>query len=355
MPIFWYDNVVSTRRIKVKKEKKLYIVIAILAVCLVTSIIINCNQTAKLKNGEEVVVKVGDEKITADNLYSDLKEKYSISILVNEIDHILFDSKYKTDDTEKKTIENEISSIKANYQDEETYLQAIKTYYGVSSEEEFKDLLSLEYKRNLAVNDYVKEKVVTDQEIQNYYDTKIIGDIKASHILIKSNASDSDSQETKTKKEEEAKKKAEEIIAKLKDGQDFAKLAKKYSEDEGTKEDGGNLGYFNNDDNYEENFVAAAASLETGKFTEEPIKTEYGYEIILKVDEKDKAKLDDVKDTIKTTLAEEKLKNDSNLYYNSLSSIREDEKVEFKDNVIQKKYNNYLEKLLTNSPNEKRS
>lgn len=331
-----------------KKEQKLYVVIAGLVVCLIVSIIINCNQTAKLKNGEEVVVKVGDSKITADNLYSDLKEKYSMNILVNEIDHLLFDTKYKTDDAEKKTIENEINSIKSNYQDEETYLQAIKSYYGVESEEEFKNLLSLEYKRNLAVNDYIKENVVTENEIQDYYDTKTIGDIRASHILIKSNASDSDSQETKTEKEEQAKKTAEEIIAKLKDGQDFAKLAKKYSNDEGTKDDGGDLGYFNKDDNYEENFVTAAAMLEKGKFTEEPIKTEYGYEIILKVDEKDKPKLEDVKETIKETLAQQKLQNDSNLYYNSLSNIRKEE-VTFKDNVIKKQYESYLERLITNS------
>lgn len=335
-----------------KNTKTLYGIIGILSIALLTSIIINFNQTAKLKNGKEVAVKIGKTKITADDLYKDLKEKYAINILVNEIDHILFDKKYKTDDKEKKSIENQISTIKENYNDNDTYLQAIQSYYGVANEDEFKDMLSLEYKRNLAVQKYVEEKIITEDEIKSYYDTKTIGDIKASHILIKSNASDNDSQDEKTKKEEEAKKKAKEIIEKLNNGEDFKKLAKKYSDDKGTAEDGGNLGYFNSDDNYEENFVTAAATLEKGKYTTEPVKTEYGYEIILKVAEKNKPKLSKVKNSIKETLAEEKLKSDASLYYNSLIQIREDEKVEFKDNIIKRKYNDYLEKLLKNNSSD---
>ena len=53
----------------------------------------------------------------------------------------------------------------------------------------------------------LKKKVVTDEEVTTYYDTKVIGDVKASHILIKSNAKDSDSEETKTKKKMKQKRK----------------------------------------------------------------------------------------------------------------------------------------------------
>lgn len=329
-----------------KNTKVLYGVIAALTFALIGSIVINYNQTAKLKNGKEITVKIGKTKITAEDLYSELKEKYSMSILIDKIDHTLFDSKYKTDDKEKKAIDTQVNGIKSNYNnDESMFIQAIQSYYGTSTEEEFRDLLSIEYKRNLAVHDYIEDKVVTEDEIKEYYETKTIGEIKASHILIKSKATDKDSQEEKTKKEEEAKKKAENIIKKLKDGEDFKKLAKKYSDDKGTSDNGGDLGYFNSDDNYEENFVNAAATLEIGKFTEEPIKTEYGYEIILKVAEKDKPKLNKVKNSIKENIANEKLAQDSSLYYNSLVKIRE-EKVTFKDNVIKRKYQDYIDKIL---------
>lgn len=327
------------------KEKKLYISIVILAVCLTISLIFNFTHTAKLKNGEEVAVKVDKKTITADTLYSELKEKYSMNILIDKIDHMLLDTTYKTDDTETSQVENQIKTIKANYDSDEAYLEAIKSYYGVESEDEFKDMLSLEYKRGLAVKDYVKDNEVNDTEINNYYETKVIGDVKASHILIKSNASDDDSDSEKQAKEEKALEKAKKIIAKLDAGEDFAKLAKKYSDDEGTAEDGGNLGYFNTDDNYSEEFVMAAAALETGKYTEEPLKTEYGYEIILKVAEKDKAKLDDIKDDIKSTLADEKLNSNNSLYYNSLFSYR-DSKVTFKDSTLKSQYKSYKNKLL---------
>ena len=90
-----------------KNTKVLYGIIGVLSVSLLTSIIINFNQTAKLKNGKEVAIKVGKTKITADDLYKDLKEKYAMNILVDKIDHTLFDNKYKTDDKEKKQIESQ--------------------------------------------------------------------------------------------------------------------------------------------------------------------------------------------------------------------------------------------------------
>ncbi len=333
-----------------KNLKVLYSIIIILIVALITSIVMYFNQTARLKNGKEVVVKVNKTKITANDLYDDLKQKYAMNILVDEIDHILLDTKYKTNDKETESIENQISQIKANYNDEETYLQVIQSYYGVTTEDEFKELLSLEYKRDLAVTDYIKENDITDKEIQDYYDTKVIGDVKASHILIKSDAKDSDSEDEKSKKEEEAKKEAEKIIEKLNNGEDFAKLAKKYSDDKATASKGGDLGYFNKDDNYSEEFVTTAAQLEKGKYTKEPIKTEYGYEIILKVAEKDKPSLDDEKDNIKQTLAEEKLNNDRTSYHKALMSYR-DKNITFKDEKVKSLYESYKEKLIESVSN----
>ena len=268
------------------KKKIIYGITTVLAISLLTG----CG-AAKLKNGEELVAKVDNYKISADDLYSEMKGKYAVKTLIDNIDHQLLDTTYKTDETETKAIENQIEEIKKTYgSNDQIFEQIIKQVYNVESVDELKAMLSLDYKRDLAIKDYVKEKVVTDEEVTTYYDTKVIGDVKASHILIKPNAKDSDSEETKTKKENEAKKKAEEIIKKLDNGEDFAKLAKKYSDDKGTASKGGNLGYFNMDDDFEENFVSAAAALKKGAYSKEPVKTKYGYEIILKVDEKDKKK-----------------------------------------------------------------
>lgn len=332
------------------KKKIIYGITTVLAISLLTG----CG-AAKLKNGEELVAKVDNYKISADDLYSEMKEKYAVKTLIDNIDHQLLDTTYKTDETETKAIENQIEEIKKTYgSNDQIFEQIIKQVYNVESVDELKSMLSLDYKRDLAIKDYVKEKVVTDEEVTTYYDTKVIGDVKASHILIKPNAKDSDSEETKTKKENEAKKKAEEIIKKLDNGEDFAKLAKKYSDDKGTASKGGNLGYFNMDDDFEENFVSAAAALKKGAYSKEPVKTKYGYEIILKVNEKDKKKKDDLESTIRQTLADEKIKEDSSTttYYKRLRDWRESKGLKFEDKELKKMYDKYMKTLTKEDENE---
>lgn len=332
------------------KKKIIYGITTVLAISLLTG----CG-AAKLKNGEELVAKVDNYKISADDLYSEIKGKYAVKTLIDNIDHQLLDTTYKTDETETKAIENQIEEIKKTYgSNDQIFEQIIKQVYNVESVDELKAMLSLDYKRDLAIKDYVKEKVVTDEEVTTYYDTKVIGDVKASHILIKPNAKDSDSEETKTKKENEAKKKAEEIIKKLDNGEDFAKLAKKYSDDKGTASKGGNLGYFNMDDDFEENFVSAAAALKKGAYSKEPVKTKYGYEIILKVDEKDKKKKDDLESTIRQTLADEKIKEDSSTttYYKRLRDWRESKGLKFEDKELKKMYDKYMKTLTKEDENE---
>ena len=262
------------------------------------------------------------------------------------IDHQLFDEKYKTDDTEKETINSQIEQMKSQYNnDDEAFQAAIKQYLGVEDEDELRDMLSLEYKRNLAIEDYVKNSV-TDDEIQKYYDDEVIGDIKVRHILIKPDTNDDMSTEEKQEAEDKAKKKAEDLIKQLDDGADFAKLAKKYSDDTGSASDGGLIDYFNRDDNMDEAFLNASIDLEKGKYTEEPVKSSFGYHIILKVDQKSKPKLKKVKDDIIKTLADDKLNEDASLRYNALIAIREEAGIKFNDDSLKKDYDDLMQQLL---------
>ena len=93
-----------------------------------------------------------------------------------------------------------------------------------------------------------------------------------------------------------------------------------------------------------EEFDAAAFKLEKGKYTTSPIKTTYGYHIIYKLDEKEKPKLKDVKNTIIEKLVKEKLSKDATLSQETLEKIRKDAGLKFEDDDLKKAYYNYLQK-----------
>lgn len=321
-------------------KKKLICILAVLL--LVTS----CGKVPKLKNGDEAVVTMKDGDISVEELYSEMKEKYALDMLITKIDTSILNNVYKTDDEEKNYIDKQLETIKYYY---ETYyksqyksFQEYLTQNGVESEDELKENIRLTYKRNKAVKDYVKS-IITDKEIEKYYDEEIFGDISASHILIKPEYDDNASDEEKKEAEKKALKEAKEVIAKLKKGEDFAELAKEYSDDSSNSKSGGKLADFNHGQMVEA-FEDAAKELKVGSYTTTPVKTEFGYHIILKTAQKDKPALKEVKDDIISDLTDEKLKDDSTLEVTALVELRKKHKVEIQDKDIKKLYEAYVEK-----------
>ena len=260
------------------------------------------------------------------------------------IDTALLKEKYPTTEEEDTEVENQINQLKSNYTDENTLNTILAQYFGVSDLEELEEVLRLEYKRNEAVEDFIKNNL-KDDEIKKYYKENIYGEVKASHILIIPSTSEDATEDEIEKAEKEAKKTAEEIIKKLKKGEDFAKLAKKYSNDEATASNGGNLNYFELDEMVEE-FSEAVKKLDIDEYTKEPVKTSYGYHIILKTDEKEKPELKDVKKDIKEKITLQKLDADPTLYYQTLIDIRKENNIKWNDTVLEKEYNDLMEQLL---------
>ena len=320
------------------------ILISLSALLLISTITTGCGKTAEVKNGAKVAVSTNEEKITATEYYDEIK-KDSISKLINMIDKGILEKKYKSDDKENEAVKKQIDQIKQNYgSNESTYKSVLQSYFGVSSEDELEDMLRLEYKRNEAVKDYIK-KNIKDDEIKKYYEENIYGEVKASQILISSSAKSNATDDEKAKAEEKAKKKAEEIIKKLNKGEDFAKLAKKYSDDDATKSNGGDPGYFDLSD-MEETFGNAVKKLKVNEYTKDPVKTTYGYHIVLKTGEKDKPKLNKVKSKIKDKLTDEKINSSNTIYYETLMNIREDEKIKWNDDSLKKAYEDYMNNLI---------
>jgi len=121
------------------------------------------------------------------------------------------------------------------------------------------------------LQNFIKANPVTDAEIKAEYDSKVAAEkgteYKARHILVKTEA--------------EAKK----LIAELDKGADFAKLANKHSLDAKESQNGGDLGWFSAAQMVAP-FSEAVAALEKGKYTKAPVKTQFGYHVILKEDDR---------------------------------------------------------------------
>ncbi len=149
----------------------------------------------------------------------------------------------------------------------------------------------------LLAQEFMRENIeakvnVTDKEIKDYYEkhkSEFVepAQVRARHILVKvpPNAD--------KKAWAEAKKKAEMIRAKALKGEDFAKLAKEYSDDPGSKGRGGDLGYFQKGRMVPE-FEKAAFALKVGQISQ-PVKTTFGYHLI-KLEDKKPSKQESFKD-----------------------------------------------------------
>ncbi len=325
--------------------KKKILSMSLILVMLFT--ITGCGEVAKLENGQEAVVKFGEDTgISADELYTELTKNSAIAILVDMIDKKILDEHYPLTEEQEETVDQQIEDLKLQVGgDVLTFNSTIQQYYGVDNEEALKEVFLLDHRRGVAIEDYIK-KSITDSDVENYYNDEIIGDIKASHILIKPNVVDGMTEDEIATAEAEALQEAKDIITRLNDGESFEDLAKELSEDEGTAVNGGNLGFFNKNGELEDPFVESAMTLEKDAYTKEPVKTTYGYHIILKTDEKEKVELDEIKDEIIDTIMNNKILEDVELQYKTLMDIRNDNGMTFEDSNLKEQYDEFMEDLL---------
>ncbi len=148
---------------------------------------------------------------------------------------------------------------------------------------EFKRHMQFE-RRKLLMSDLLQSvgnAAVTDAEMHKVYENAVkqMGqqeEVHARHILIRAKPGDQKSSDA-------AKAKIEAIIAKLKNGADFAKLAKEDTEDPSGKANGGDLGYFSKDQMVPA-FSKVAFGLKKGEISG-PVHTQFGWHVI-KVEDK---------------------------------------------------------------------
>ena len=188
--------------------------------------------------------------------------------------------------------------------------------------------LKLKIKKGIAIQKFIETQLtnkikISDEESKSFYDGhpdlfKQPEQIKASHILIRVKP-DADEM-----KKSEAREKIKTIQLKLKKGEDFAALAKEFSECP-SKNNGGDLGYFQRGQMVK-SFEDAALALKTEEVSD-IVETKFGYHVIKTVDKKPEKTIayKDVKDDLAQHLKQEKTKEEVNKY---VQKLREKSKIE---------------------------
>lgn len=290
------------------------------------------DRIATLKDGTQPVATIDGMTLTADELYEDMKDIYSVSSLLDKLDTKILTDKYP--DTDE--MDDEVTSQAENYYKAyEQYYKMSKEDFlkqnGFNTEKKFLEYLKLNNRRTKYVKEYT-EKEVTDKEIDKYYEDEVYGDINTKHMLVKVDSSASDDDK------KEAENLAKEIISKLDEGKTFDEVKEEYK-DKITYEE---LGYKSYNAALEEAYKNEMKNLKDGEYSKEPVKTSYGYHIVYRIDQKEKPALEDIKDQIKEEIADEKISNDKNLYYVVLDKMRENANLKFEDTVLKDKYDNYM-------------
>jgi peptidyl-prolyl cis-trans isomerase C len=233
---------------------------------------------------DKVIATVNGEKIYQSELQRNINQIPNYDSLPTE-QQVIIKEKIVQAITKLTAVVQEAKKL--NIQDSTAYKQQLK---------DFKQQLMY----STLLEDHIRN-VVTEAKLKEFYnknkDSFVENKAKASHILLQTEAE------------------ANEVIQKLKAGGDFAELASEYSIGPSAK-DGGNLGWFNKDTMVGE-FSKAVFELEPGKYTQKPVKTQFGWHVIL---------------------LEDKVVDTPSLY--------EDVKEQINQEVMQIEVENYLEKII---------
>ena len=298
---------------KTNGGKKLRKIVLMGLVALISINMVACNKSTVAKIND---VKISKEeyKKTEDFLYAtgtienkDKNNKVNSDILSFIIDNEVVYQAAQEEGIKVKDFEvnEKFNNIKETIDENPAYKEKLKEA-GIN--EEFlkkqvkKDLVVSKYKEN-----FIKDIKISDKEIKAHYESHKdefkIQEVRASQILI--STLDDDNKQVSKEEKEKLKTKAEKLLNKVNNGEDFNKLAKKYSDDKNSGKNGGDLGFFSKDDKNID-FTKEVFKLDKGKRVA-LIETSYGYHIVKITDKRTVTKsLEDSKDDIKNKILNEK-------------------------------------------------
>ncbi|MGM0396353.1 MAG: peptidylprolyl isomerase [Bacillota bacterium] len=285
-------------------ERKASRKIMLLLLILVVGVFAGACEKAEEPGDVEVVAKVNDVEITKDEFYNYLLEQNGPEVLEALILEKMVMMEVESNGVEisEEDIDEEYNDMIESYGGEEAFQEAL-VYYGFTDESVKKNI-----KLNLGIEALMDPYIeITEEEVLEYFtqnkDTfNTTEQVNASHILV------------------ETEEEANEIVALLNDGGDFAELAAEHSIDQSNASQGGSLGFFGKGQMVAP-FEEAAFTLQPGEISE-PVQTDFGFHII-KVEDKTEAgeaKLEDVSDEITEALREEKMNTAYSTWYEDVQA-----------------------------------
>lgn len=263
-------------------------------------------------DGSSAVATGDGVEVTNEELQAELKSTYGNTVLQELIMEEVFVNEVGDDRAKelKEEATTEVETLVATYGGEDEF-NTVLASSGFSDREDYEHQVYYYKLMSESVSKYIE---VTDEEIQTAYDD-YTPSFTVSHILV------------------DDEKTANDLIAQLDDGADFAELATENSTDTASAEKGGSLGEVNADSGLDETFFAAAQELAKGEYTTTPVETDYGYHII-KMDEKpEKGSLEDETEQLKESIIAEKL-TDSTLVAGIVSDIMTAHNIDIKDDDL---------------------
>ncbi|KOS61165.1 peptidylprolyl isomerase [Lysinibacillus agricola] len=257
----------------------------------------------------DYVAKVDGEKILQTELDDALREQYGTEVLDTLITNKIVELEAKKEEVSvsEDAIQAEYDELADSYGGEES-LQAALEANGLT-EQSVKDNIRM---YQLTKNVIAASIDISDEEVAQYFEDNKDSygqkeEVVASHILLEDEAT------------------AKDVLAKINAGEDFSELAKTYSIDSTTNEDGGEIGYISRGQ-MDEQFEEVAFGLEKGSISD-IVQTSEGYHII-KVTDKvpaEEAVFEDVKDEVYATMLEERINEE---YASWLAEKQEQYKIE---------------------------
>ncbi len=193
-----------------------------------------------------------------------------------------------------------------------------------------------EYKERLVLQKLMQDNIpkdpqLSDEEIRKYFDEhtdefKEGAQVRVRHVLIKSEPGDPDA------KKQEARRKAEQVRKRARGGEDFEKLAKQYSEDVGSKNRGGDLGFFPRG-RMAKPFEDTAFALSKPNEISDVVETQFGYHVIQYVDRQEPKEktFDEAKEQIRRRLAPQRQRDS---YQTFITNIKDKRKIVVHDDVL---------------------